>query len=116
MYFDNENDIEENDIEETNIEECYEEIYYIETLLGHLDESENKFLDKINNLWDEKLKGISGSTNIYIDTDNFDHKKIFINFLKESDYYVKLKKNRDKLEKRKHNIIHEIKELKRTKP
>ena len=49
MYFDNENDIEDNDIEENNIEECYEEIYYIETLLQRLDESENKFLDKINN-------------------------------------------------------------------
>ena len=116
MYFDNENDIEDNDIEENNIEECYEEIYYIETLLQRLDESENKFLDKINNLWDEKLKGISCSTNIYIDTDNFDNKKILINFLKGRNYYVKLKKNRDKLEKRKHSIFHEIKELKRANP
>ena len=116
MYFDNENNAEENDIEENNIDECYEEIYYIETLLQRLDESENKFLDEINNLWDNKLKGISCSTNIYIDTDNFDHKKRFINFFKESDYYVKLKKNRDKLEKRKHNIVHEIKELKWANP
>jgi hypothetical protein len=116
MYFDNENDIEENDIEENNIEECYEEIYHIETLLQYIDECENKFLDKINNLWDEKLKEISCSTNIYIDTDNFNHKKQFINFFKESDYYIKLKKNRNKLEKRKHNIFCEIKELKRTNP
>ena len=109
-YHDNDYEIYDENTGENKIEECYEEIYHIDELIRYSDNCEDEFVKKINILWDVKFNMINyNNKNIHIDTDNFSFKKRFIELMKNSSYYKKLKSFRNKLEKRKCEVFDEIK-------